>query len=188
MKYILEHLDGRLYKWCWLEYKHASDTVGKKNIIFTNVKGTVAASKLETIGRVGIKSVITQKLKNVCVLDPQASKVLTTADCKKFDYMIFGGVLGNHPMDGRTKTALSDNIKCSVRNLGPVQMSTNTAVLVVKMIADGAKFSEIKFIDEIEIETGKNESQIFPYRYVLKNGKPVLPDGLIEFLKKRRGF
>jgi len=37
-KFIVEHLDPRLWKWSLLEYSHISDFVGKKNMIFTNIK------------------------------------------------------------------------------------------------------------------------------------------------------
>jgi ribosome biogenesis SPOUT family RNA methylase Rps3 len=67
-------------------------------------------------------------------------------------------------------------------------MSTDTAVLVAKMITDGKKFSDITFKDEIEIELEPNESIELPYRYVVENGQIVLPEGFIEFIKKHRGF
>jgi len=38
MKYAIEHF-GKLFKWYYIEYAHISKIVGKKNLIFTNVKG-----------------------------------------------------------------------------------------------------------------------------------------------------
>ena len=75
-----------------------------------------------------------------------------------------------------------------MRNLGKEQMSTDTAVLVTKMILDGNNLSEIEFKDTIELETNDGEEVILPYRYVMKEGKPVLPKGLFEMLKNQEGI
>src|SRR3989344_3510320 len=37
MKYIIEHLEEKVYPWCLLEYTHISTIVGKDNLIFTNI-------------------------------------------------------------------------------------------------------------------------------------------------------
>ena len=88
--------------------------------------------------------------------------------------MIFGGILGDNPPQGRTKK-LHD--LCTMRSLGREQMSTDTAVMVTHMVLNGKKLSDIDFQDTIEFETNKGESIILPYRYVLENGKPVLLSG-----------
>jgi hypothetical protein len=36
--------------------------------------------------------------------------------------------------------------------------------------------------------TGKYEECILPFRYVIENGKVVLPKDFIEFIKKRKSF
>jgi len=195
MKYVIEHLDGRLYKWCFLEYKHAAKIIGKANIIFSNIKGEKAREKLGQLGNVTHKSFtdvdnITKK--RICVLDPNASKQLTTSDKNKFDYLVFGGIMGDYPPQKRTKgfcTKMREKgIKFETRNMGKEQMSTDTAVLVGKMIMDGKKFKDIKFKDTIIIEINDCEEVELPFRYVLDNNKLILPPGLVEYLKKRRSF
>ena len=99
---------------------------------------------------------------------------------------MFGGILGDYPPKARTKELQIPNAER--RNLGKEQMSTDTAVLVVKLIVDGTPLEKIEFKDEIEIEIKEGESILLPYRYVVKNKKPVLPAGLIEMLKKQKGF
>jgi ribosome biogenesis SPOUT family RNA methylase Rps3 len=42
--------------------------------------------------------------------------------------------------------------------------------------------------DEIEISISDGESVELPFRYLAEDGKPVLPDGLVEYLKKKRSF
>ena len=180
-KYVIEHLDDKLYDWSILEYQHASKMVGKKNILFTNIKKS-DIKKLKIYGEVTTKSVLELNLKNACLLDPKAKRILSPKD--KFDYYIFGGILGNHPMDGRTDKELGQ-IKVQKRNLGQEQMSTNTAVIVTKRIIDGRKFSDLKFKDTLEIDLGDNFSNILPYRYLVENKKVVLPPKFKSFLKKQ---
>ncbi|PIN79587.1 hypothetical protein COV16_03445 [Candidatus Woesearchaeota archaeon CG10_big_fil_rev_8_21_14_0_10_34_8] len=179
MKYIIEHIDPEIYDWSLMEYKHISKVVGKLNVIFTNIKNN--KDKLRALGRVEEKQIKELKLKNACLLDPKAEKTLNPKD--NFDYLIFGGILGDDPPQGRTEKAFT-GLKCEKRNLGSVQMSTNTAVLVAKMIVDGRKFEEIKFVDELVIPVQEGEEIILPYRFVVKNGKPVLADGYVEFVKE----
>jgi ribosome biogenesis SPOUT family RNA methylase Rps3 len=185
MKFIIEHLEPRLFKWCIIEYTHISEIVGKDNLIFTNIREN-DVKKLEKLGEVHTQSVKEMTYNNSCVLDPFAKKELDAND--KFDYMILGGILGDEPMKKRTEIELTNFIKAEVRHLGKKQMSTDTAVYVSKYIIDGGKFSDIKFQDEIEIDIREGESIQLPFRYVLIDGKPMLPNGLVEFLKKRKDF
>ncbi|MBW2977280.1 hypothetical protein KY331_00390 [Candidatus Woesearchaeota archaeon] len=182
MKYIIEHLEPELHEWCLLEYKHISEIVGKNNLIFTNVKD--GADNLEGLGKVRKESIKELNFKRICILDPFAEKTLSNQDKEKFDYLIFGGILGDYPMKKRTKAELSDKMDVEKRNIGKEQMSTDTAVYVVKGIIEGKKLEDFEFKDEIEIEIGEGESIQLPFRYVIINGKPLLPKGLIEHLKK----
>ncbi|MDP1696145.1 MAG: hypothetical protein Q8L29_04495, partial [archaeon] len=102
-----------------------------------------------------------------------------------FDYFIFGGILGDNPPKKRTNPELTSKIQnVESRNIGDKQMSTDNAVYVVKKILEGSQLSKIPFQDEIEIEINDIESTIFPYRYALVNGKPLISPELIEYLKK----
>lgn len=167
-----------------LEYTHISQIVGKDNLTFTNVND----KRLEKLGEVKEESVTSTKPSDACILDPFADKTLSPDD--NFEVMIFGGVLGDHPMQRRTEKTLSSKLpNCELRNLGTIQMSTDTAVLVTKMIVeDKVKFEDISFKDEIEIQLEPHESIQLPYRYVVNDGNVVLPDGFFEFIKKNRGF
>jgi len=186
MKYIIEHLEPRLYKWCILEYKHISEIVRKNNLIFTNIKS--GSDKLKGLGKIYRESIKELDLKRVCILDPFAEKILSFKDKEKFDYLVFGGILGDFPMKKRTKKELSDKMNVEKRNLGKKQMSTDTAVYVAKGIIEGKKLEDFKFQDEIEVEIKEGESVILPFRYVVEKGKPILPKGFVEFLKKRKQF
>lgn len=185
MKYIIEHLDKQLYKWCLIEYKHISEIVGRDNLIFTNVKEKDFA-KLKNLGKFYSQRASELGLKNICILDPEAERTLSRED-SKFEYMLLGGILGNNPALQRTKKEFG-NLNFEKRNLGKGQMSTNTAAFVAKEILKGKELKDFKFQDTIEIEIKEGESIILPFRYVLINEKPILPEGFVEFLKKRKGF
>lgn len=187
MKIIIEHLEPELYNWCLIEYKHISEIVGKNNLIFANIKKK-DIKKLSKLGKVETKSVKDLNIKRVCILDPLTQKTLSPEDSELFDYFVFGGILGNEPMEGRTKKELSIP-GVPRRNLGKLQMSTDTAVLVTyKIINKKISFSRLKFKDEIEIKIGKNLSTILPYRYLVEKNKVILPKGLIKHLKTEDSF
>ncbi|MBI5393603.1 hypothetical protein HZA96_07090 [Candidatus Woesearchaeota archaeon] len=189
MLYIIEHLDGnRLYKWCFLEYKHISEIIGKKNILFTNINGEKAKQQLFPYGKVESKSVTELQPKRVCILDPLADKILSSADKNNFDSFIFGGILGDYPPRKRTKAKLSDKLQCEKRSLGDKQMSTDTAVYVTKKILDGAAFEKLEFQDEIEIPVKNGLSIELPYRYVVENGTIMISQELVAFMKKKKGI
>lgn len=188
MKYIIEHLDLELFDWCFLEYSHISEIVGKENLIFTNIKNPDERKKLEALGKVEEKSVKALQFEHMCVLDPEAKKTLAPEDAKQFEYLLFGGILGNWPPEKRTKKELSSKIICETRNLSIEQMSTNTAVYVAKKIIDGKKFSEFEFIEELVIPIEEGEEISLPFRFVVENGKLVLAKGYIEFVKSQEVF
>lgn len=188
MRYIIEHLDQELFDWCFLEYSHISEIVGKENLLFTNIKNQVEKKKLEALGSVEEKCVKELQLDKICVLDPEAKKTLAPEDAKEFMYLVFGGILGNYPPEKRTKKELTRTIQCETRNLGKQQMSTNTAVYVAKKIIEGRKLSEFQFIEELTIPIEEGEEIILPFRFVVENDKPVLAKGYIEFIKNQKMF
>ena len=188
MKYIIEHLDLGLYDWSLLEYTHISEIVGKENLIFTNIKKQEDKEQLEKLGQVEEKSIKELKYPNLCILDPAASQTLSPLDKKEFEYLLFGGILGDWPPQQRTKKELSSKMDAERRNLGEQQMSTNTAVYVAKKIMDGKKFSEFEFVEQLLIPVEDGEEIELPFRFVVEDGKPVLAPGYIEFVKKQDVF
>lgn len=188
MIYIIEHLEQYLSKWCLLEYKHISQIVGREYLMFTNIKKTNDTIKLKGLGKIEQQSVRELTLPNACVLDPNARATLSPKDKHHFNYLIFGGILGDAPQKHRTKKELTQYMNVPDRNLGDKQMSTDTAVFVAKKIINGTPLNKIPFRDNVEIELKKGESIILPFRYVLNGTKPMLPKGLVEFLKAKKGI
>lgn len=183
-KFIVEHLDPRLWKWSLLEYSHISDFVGKKNMIFTNIKKEKEQEKLKPLGKVYSKSIKEMKFKNMCILDPSAKKTLSPKD--KFDYILLGGILGDYPRKRRTKKELTDQINgCPVRNLSKEQMSTNTAAYVAWKIINGTSLKKLKFKRKLVVKINDCEEIILPFSFIEENGVIVLPEGYIELVKKK---
>lgn len=185
MKYIIEHMDEEIYDWSILEYRHASSIVGKDNIIFTNIKK--GKEKIQKLGKIHEKSVSEMNFNNICILDMDAKKLLQTKDKEKFEYFVFGGILGDNPPQKRTQKLIK-KLKCETRNLGKKQMSTDTAVLAAKIILKGKTLEEIEFADTIMIPIRPGEDVILPFRYILKDGKLMLAQGIVKMLKNQKGF
>ena len=186
MKYIIEHLEPRLYKWCFIEYSHISKIVGKNNLIFTNIKTDKMKNKLSKLGKVYQDSIVNLndfKDKRICLLNADAEKTLDSKE--HFDYLLFGGILGDNPPQKRTAAKLG-SMHMPERTLGKKQMPTDVAVYVARKIVDGEQFNKMKFTDQLEIKIDKNESIILPFCYLIENGKPYVSEELVSFIKKRR--
>ncbi|MCX8158765.1 MAG: SAM-dependent methyltransferase [Candidatus Pacearchaeota archaeon] len=183
--YIIEHLEPKIWEWCLIEYKNISKIVGKNNLWFTNIKEKSKALKeLSKHGKIITKSVKDLNLKNACVLDPEAKKTLSSKEAKKFDFFIFGGILGDYPPKKRTKSELTTHLKkAKARNLGKCQFSTDNAVFVTKQIILGKELSKMKFINELTIKINDIESTILPFCYPIINKKPLISKELIKYLK-----
>ena len=190
MIFIIEHLEPTLSDWCFIEYKHISKIVGSTNLIFSNVKSEAEQLKLQQLGEAKQESVKQMNLQKACILDPNAEKQLAPQD--SFNYMIFGGILGDYPPQNRTEDLLTSQVNHESRNLGKEQMSTDTAVLVASRIVNGACFEDLQFKDTVELDVknpeGISHTITLPYRYLLENEKPVIAGGLVEFLMDKDEF
>jgi ribosome biogenesis SPOUT family RNA methylase Rps3 len=187
--FIIEHLEPKLWEWCLIEYEHISETVGKENLWFTNIKNKSDEKKLSKFGKVFSQGVKDMPLNNICVLDPESDKTLSPESSESFEYFLFGGILGDYPPKKRTQEELTKFIKNpSTFNIGKEQMSTDNAVFVVKNIIEGKKPGDLKFTDNISIEINDIESVELPFRYTLINGKPFMSEKIVKYLKKKKGF
>ena len=182
MLFVIEHLDPELYEWSLAEYEHITEALGKENVQFTNVKDCSKIDFAECKDK-PIKELNPEK---PCILDPEAEKTLEPSDKEKFETFIFGGVLGNDPPEKRTEDLLSKPSGFERRNLGKRQMSTDTAAIVAwKILNEGKKLSELKFIDDPEIDVEENLSTTMPYRYLDDGtGKPLICKKVMNLIKK----
>ena len=191
MKFVIEHLESEIYEWCLIEYEHISKIVGKKNAIFTNINKKYK-NKLKKYGHVYEGDTAKLNLRNICILNQHSKKTLMTNDNNIFQYLVFGGILGDNPANKRTNKIINElkkhKIRFETRNLGDKQMPTDVAVYVAKKILWGKKLNDFKFVDELEIEIRENESIVLPFRYVVEDNRLVINEKLVEYLRKKKVF
>jgi len=116
--------------------------------------------------------------KRVCFLDLRADRLLSPDDRDRFDCYVFGGILGSDPPTDRGARIRAMGFE--TRHLGEKQMTTDTAVLVVRLVVESAKpIASIEFIDDPDAETGESTKEVvsLPFRYVRSEatGGPVMP-------------
>lgn len=123
-------------------------------------------------------------ISSVCLLDPKAPALLEPEDSHRFKWFLFGGILGDDPPRDRTGELRAFGFPG--RHLGPVQMTTDTAVAVTKRIVeDGMRMEEIEFLDRPELKYRRGESVEMPFRYIKgKDGEPIMPEGMRELIGK----
>jgi len=186
--FVIEHLEPVVSKWMWFEYKNVSRIVGRENLIITNVKDDRERRKLSTIALLVFRESITETFlienNDLIVLDPQALKELKPSDFSDKTVVVIGGIMGDFPPKGRTKALLCNRLpKAIKRNLGSLQFSIDGAAYIAKMISEGHELAEIPIVEGLEIEVSDKHSIILPYGYPLVNGKPLISEELLEYLK-----
>lgn len=81
----------------------------------------------------------------VCLLDPRAEKPLAPEDRHLFKYFLFGGILGDDPP--RYRTGELKKMGFEGRHLGDIQMTTDTALGVTKLVVDdGIPLDQIPYV------------------------------------------
>lgn len=99
----------------------------------------------------------------MCLLDPKATEPLRPSDRHLFKYFLFGGILGDDPP--RYRTGELKALGFEGRHLGEIQMTTDTALGVTKLVVeDGIPLDEIEYVDHPTIRFNKKESVEMPFR------------------------
>ncbi|KAL1612572.1 hypothetical protein SLS60_000801 [Paraconiothyrium brasiliense] len=190
--FVVEHLDPELEAWSSLEYSaiasecHATgaqfllSSVPTALRLPTNLQGAKGLN-VETRG---IEDIYADKKDKVCLLDPSASKDLGPEDGDTFDIFLFGGILGDDPPRDRTSELRKKGYQG--RRLGPVQMTTDTAVRVTRIVVqDKIPVDQIPYLDHPELKINQNESTQMPFRYVKgEDGRPIMPEGMVDLIIK----
>lgn len=185
--YIVEHMEPEFSSWTQLEYKSIQGMVGEENFYLSGVPDEITElpEPLKEKSLRWTKKDVTNfqevvptfDKSRVCLLDPAATEELKPEDSDKFDFFLFGGILGDHPPRDRTGELRKHGFPG--RHLDKVQMTTDTAVRVTQLVlSEQKKLSEIDYIDFPELKFSKNESTEMPFRYVrnTKTGKPIMPE------------
>ncbi|KAL9018444.1 MAG: hypothetical protein Q9180_008725, partial [Flavoplaca navasiana] len=181
--YVVEHLDPECGPWSILEYitiaKESADAGAKFCLssapIDLNIPDSVKAVRGFNIEHRSVEDVYHDCKNRVCLLDPAAKEELKPADAHDFDVFVFGGILGDDPPRDRTSELRKKGF--TGRRLGPIQMTTDTAVRVARMVIQGKALNAIPYIDYPEIRIDEHESTEMPFRYVkATDGKPAMPE------------
>ncbi|KAF9738352.1 hypothetical protein PMIN06_009887 [Paraphaeosphaeria minitans] len=190
--FVVEHLDDELEAWSSLEYAaiasecHATGAQFLLSSVPTSLKlpANLQQAKGLNVETRSIEDIYAANKDKVCLLDPAAAKDLGPEDGDTFDVFLFGGILGDDPPRDRTSELRKKGYQG--RRLGPVQMSTDTAVRVTRMVVqDRIAVDKIPYLDHPELKINKNESTQMPFRYVKgENGEPIMPEGMIELIIK----
>ncbi|KAF9693655.1 hypothetical protein EKO04_008324 [Ascochyta lentis] len=190
--FVVEHLDPELEQWSSLEYSaiaqecHDSGSQFLLSSVPTSLKlpENLQQAKGLNVETRGIEEIYADRKNRVCLLDPAAAKDLSPEDGDNFDIFLFGGILGDDPPRDRTSELRKKGYEG--RRLGPVQMTTDTAVRVTRIcVQDRVPVEKIPYVDHPEIRTNANESTEMPFRYVVgKNGEPIMPPGMVDLIKK----
>ncbi|KAI1425057.1 DUF431-domain-containing protein [Xylaria sp. FL1777] len=194
--YIVEHLDPELGPWSELEYTAIARETARSGGAFVLssmepdlVAGLPAKLAAEPALRAETRGVedlypAAELRKRVCLLDPRAERDISPDDKALFDVFLFGGILGDDPPRDRTSELRVKGFEG--RRLGPVQMTTDTAVRVTRMVIEEQfTLNMVPYIDHPDLKINEHESTEMPFRYVKgDDGQPVMPEGMIDLIKK----
>ncbi|ORY65007.1 SAM-dependent RNA methyltransferase [Pseudomassariella vexata] len=192
--YIVEHLDPELGPWSELEYltiAKETQQAGGAFVLSSLPSGFQVPAKLAEEPAFKAEQRGVEEMypagngkERVCLLDPSAEKDLNPEDKREFDVFLFGGILGDDPPRDRTSELRNKGFQG--RRLGPVQMTTDTAVRVTRMVVDEQyTLSMIPYLDMPELKFNEHESTQMPFRYVKgDDGKPIMPEGMVDLIKK----
>ncbi|KAI0301419.1 DUF431-domain-containing protein [Russula brevipes] len=208
--YVIEHMEEddptprALPRWVELEYTHMRTLAGPHaSVAFTHLSPTASASLSAAFAagtipssaahapaechEQGVLALLRARnvpREHVCLLDPKAPQALSPsdADARTFAWFLFG-VRDDPPRD---RTAELRALGFPTRHLGPVQMTTDTALGVTKrVVVDRVPLEDIPYVDYPTIRFNARESVEMPFRYMIASGtkdEPLLPPGMKEHL------
>lgn len=188
--FVVEHLDPELGPWSALEYQTIAEESRDAGCDF--ILSSVPESLLQSQELKGLNAnargdavevYFADKKEKICLLDPSAKQELGPADGGNFEIFLFGGILGDDPPRDRTSELRKKGF--TGRRLGPVQMTTDTAVRVTRnVVLEGKELNDIPYIDFPELKLDEHESTEMPFRYVAdQDGKPIMPQGMLKLIK-----
>jgi len=183
--FVIEHLEPEIGKWLYIEYAHASSIVGRDKIIFTNIRDQRSLEILSNLGSVRRESFAEIfSPKEIIILDPKAPERLEPEDLLGKTAIIVGGILGDNPPRGRTYKLITSRMpEALARNIGRGQFSIDGAVYVAKLVSEGIRLENIPVRRGLRIRLNNKAEIYLPYWYPIRDGKPVVSEDLIKYLK-----
>ena len=188
VRLVIENLEPRGSKWLLLEYSHVC-TLWGGDVHFTNVRDPRLQRDLQrkANAHVSARSFKDLDFGEAVVLDPKAGKPLTTSDCKAFDTLVVGGILGGERMRERTRDLITKRAKVPARHLGAIQLPIDIAVFAARAIALGAKLEDIEFTNGLTVRYADGMDIELPYGYPVVGKKVIVTPGLVDYLATNWG-
>ncbi len=191
---VVEHMEHRTTRWLLEEYREVVGVARDAGVlaIFTNVRDPALAAFLERAGAVVYNRPGWEVIDagRAIVLDPAAEKRLEPWEAAWADYIVIGGIMGDHPPRGRTRYISFMYTASAKRNLGPHQLSVDGAARVALEIARGSSLDDVRLAVGVRLEVeglpglGGIEIEL-PFAYpVGPDGRPLLARGLASLLAK----
>ncbi|MCE4603879.1 MAG: hypothetical protein F7B20_02795 [Aeropyrum sp.] len=191
--FVIELLEEYPSRWLLEELRESyefADSHGYR-LIVSGVTNSVIASSLNRAGIPFTWGEGFQYNRYLCILlDLNAKKPLEPWEAAVSNYIIIGGIMGDHPPRGRT-VLLSMGVftNCSKRNLGKEQLSIDGALKTAVLIAEGLKLGDIDFVRNIrltlDLGLGVSEHEVLlPYVYPSIEGEPLISKRLQQLLAR----
>ena len=188
---IVEHLEPCLTPWLLKEYEFVSSVVGPERLLFTNVP-PAHTEALSRYGKVTEKRVweVAHQGTDVIVLDPVAEEVLRPEEATAAEYVVIGGIMGDHPPKKRTWAEITSRMPwAKARNIGKGQLTIAGAAYVLMRIVRGARLEELDLREGLTIEVvmpgGLTLEVELPYVFPYEGGEPVLPEGYADVVARK---
>ena len=106
-----------------------------------------------------------EDMDTLCFMDFRAEKELCPETDQSLKFIVFGGILGDHPPQDRAKDFREKNFK-QIRNLKKVQMTTDTALMVTSEIQELRKpMSDMKFTENPEVPIDANSVSFLDHHF-----------------------
>ena len=196
MIYVIEHMETSLSRWVACEYTRMIRDCGAARLLFTNMKPGVNCPAYDEESMQFLKGakLVPETFeeyarghpkRRTCLLDEKAPEgILRPSDVTKFDYFLFGGVLGNVDDLDMDRTSELRVHGYASRHLGPDQMSTPTALDVSFRVLDGQQeISAMRFINRPEFAINDCETLQIPFKYLVDDdGNAIIADGILDIL------
>lgn len=195
---VIEHLEEHFSSWWKIEYERVAAFIEPKGhrLLITNAAQQEMPTRANVVCHKGHVNE-TLPFDRVCLLDSEAPETLSPADAPKFDYFLLGGILGNVDEFDFDRTSVLRDLGYPRRNLGNMQMTTDTAAMVTSLIVhEEVPFEQLQFIDRPEFPIAvadasedSKESLIMNFRYLVKpDGSPDIDPHILDMAIKDRDF
>ncbi len=190
---VIEHLEEGLSNWLALEYENAA-RIARGRLAITRCVGRVRdlAKRLgvacyeESV--VELEGFLYSRCDRLVILDPRAGKLFEPEEARSVDAVAVGGILGDHPPRGRTRTLLTSRKPCALaRSLGPHQFAIDGAVYMALQVIGGRRVEEVPVTVGLRFSIrdpyGFEYEVELPYAYPLIGSRPLYHPKLPELLR-----